>query len=397
MSRQALVVGASLVNETVLDQTLQRFGYTRVLRAESLAVAIERHGRQPIDLLVLALDEVDDSGRAAIDRSVWRDHELRVIATGPTADPRLMLRAMRAGIQEFLVRPIAEAECVSAVERLHKRTDAGDANGKVFAVYSAKGGVGVSTNAVNLASTIATLHPASRVAVADICVPGGDASILLNVRPAYNLGDLAQKIDRLDDELLNSVVTPAGDGLWLLAASERPEDVEGVNGKVVTAIIERLRSTFAFTVLDCEHHLNDRTLAALDAADRIILLTELQVPAMRSTQRSLSMFRRLGYPIDKIAVVVNRYRSGDVVSATEAAEVFKEEIFFKVPNDYRLMSAATTAGVPVEVKEPNAPLTYAYRQFAQKLAGGTIPFAASQGSSVASKSRLRDLFARKKS
>ncbi|MEQ1691765.1 MAG: P-loop NTPase [Gemmatimonas sp.] len=397
MSRQALVVGASAAEDAVLDATLQRFGYTRLLRADSMAQALERHGRVAVDLLVLPLDEVDDAGLAAIDRTVWREHELRVIATGPVADPRLMLRAMRSGIQEFLVRPIVESECVSAIERLHKRGDAGDARGEVFAVYSAKGGVGVSTVAVNLASTIATMHPASRVAVADIGVPGGDASILLNLRPAYTLGDLASKIDRLDDELLNSVLTPAGDGLWMLAATERPEDAERITAKVISTVIAQLRSAFAFTVLDCEHQLNDRTLAALDASDRILLLTELQVPAMRSTQRTLGMFRRLGYPTEKISVVVNRYRSGDVVSSAEAAEVFKEEIFFKIPNDYKIVSEAGTAGVPVEIKDPNSPLTFAYRQLAQKVAGGTIPFAASHESTNGSRAGLRGLFGRKRS
>ncbi|MBL0170969.1 MAG: P-loop NTPase [Gemmatimonadaceae bacterium] len=380
----------------MLDSTLHRFGYVRMLRADSMSQAIERHGRVPVDLLVLPLDDVDDAGLAAIDRTVWREHELRVIATGPVADPRLMLRAMRAGIQEFLVRPLVEEECHSAVDRLHKRVDPAESKGQVFAVYSAKGGVGVSTVAVNLASTIATLHPASRVSVADIGVPGGDASILLNLRPTYNLGDLASKIDRLDDELLNSVLTPAGDGLWMLAATERPEDGEGISAKVIATVVAQLRSTFAFTVLDCEHQLNDRTLAALDAADRILLLTELQVPAMRSTQRTLGMFRRLGYPTEKIAVVINRYRSGDVVSSAEAAEVFKEEIFFKVPNDYKIVSEAGTAGVPVEIKDPNSPLTFAYRQLAQKLAGGTIPFAAPHAAQNGSRAGLRGLFARKR-
>ena len=396
MSRQALLIGASVAGESVLDPTLQRYGYSRISRAETLALAIDLHGRAPVDLLVLPLDEVDDAGLAAIDRTVWRDHGLRVIGTGPEADAQLMLRAMRAGIQEFLVRPIAVAECVSALERLHKRAEPGESSGQVFAVYSAKGGVGVSTTAVNLASSIATLHPTARVAVADFGVPGGDTSILLNLRPSYHLGDIAGKIEQLDDELLNSVLTPTGNGLWLLAAPERPEASEEINAKVVSAVVEQLRSSFAFTVLDCEHQMNDRTVAALDAADRILVLTELQVLAMRSTQRTLGVFRRLGYPMEKIAVVVNRHRSGDVVSAAEAAEVLKEKIFFKIPNDYRTVSDAGTAGVPVEVKDPNAPLTFAYRQLAQKLAGGNIPVVVDHASGNGSRSRIRELFARKR-
>lgn len=397
MSRQAVLVGSSAIAESVLDQPLQRYGYTRVAHVESLQQAVERFGHSTVDLLVLSIDEVDDAGLAGIDRAGWREHGLRVIATGASADPQLMLRAMRAGIQEFLVRPIVVADCVGALERLHKRTESGDALGQVFALYSAKGGVGVSTTAVNLASSLATLHPLARVAVADLGVPGGDTSILLNVRPTYSLGDIAGKVDRLDDELLNSVLTPTDNGLWVLAAPERPEISEDVDAGVISAVIAQLRLSFEFTVLDCEHQMNDRTVAALDAADRILLLTELKVPALRSVQRTLGVFRRLGYPAEKLAVVVNRHRSGDVVSAKEAAEVLKEEIFFKVPNDYRVVSEAATEGVPVERKAPESALTLAYRQLAQKLGGGTIPVVAAHPAGNGSRSRIRELFARKRS
>lgn len=397
MSRQALLVGAAMAGEPVLDQTLKRFGYSRIARADTLQHASEQFGRSQVDLLVLPIDEIEDAALATIDKTVWRDHGLRMIATGPSTDPLLIMRAMRAGIQEYLVRPIAVAECVSAVERLHKRTDVGETNGQVFALYSAKGGIGVSTTAVNLASSIAALHPTARVAVADLGVPGGDTSLLLNLRPSYTMGNIAERIDQLDDELLNSVLAPAGNGVWVLAAPERPELAEEIDANVITSVLALLRSSFDYTVLDCEHQMNDRTVAALDGADRILLMTELTVQALRSTQRSLGVFRRLGYPAEKLAVVVNRYQSGDVVSVSEAADVLKEEIFFKVPNDYRTVSEASTAGVPVEIKDPQAPLTFAYRQLAQKLSGGTIPVASHPASGNGSRSRIRGLFARKRS
>ena len=400
MSRHALLVGAPDTRDLVLQQSLARFGYTDVLYAASLTDAVDRYGRTPIELLVLALDEVEDASLAAIDRTVWRDHDVRVIATGPAADPRLMLRAMRSGMQEFLVRPISETECASALERLQRRLQSGDARGDVYAVYSAKGGVGVSTVAVNLGCALTTLQPSARVAIADMEVPGGDASILLDVRPKYTIRDIAKKLERLDGELLKSVMTPTTDRMWLLAGPDDLEDDALIDQRAVNATIAQLQSTYDYTLLDCEHRLNDRTLAALDASDRILLLTELQVPAMRSAQRSLGVFRRLGYPKGKVAIVVNRYRSRDVVSMEEAAEVFKEDVFFCLPNDYKTVSEASTSGVPVEHKDPTSPIGLAYRQLAQRIAGGTLPFGSASASSSATgpgpRSRLRELFVRKR-
>ena len=158
-----------------------------------------------------------------------------------------------------------------------------------------------------------------------------------------------------------------------------------------------MRSVFEFTLVDCEHQLTDRTLAALDLADRIVLLTELKVTSLRAAQRTLAVFRRLGYPPEKVCVVVNRHQSGDVVSAAEAAQVLKSDVFFKIPNDYRAVSEAATAGVPVADSHPDSKIAQAYLQLAQRISGGTMPSVADRAGSNGARPGLRQLFSRKRS
>src|SRR5688500_13820279 len=395
MSRLALVVSESSADQT-LEQLLQRHGFARVIHNSSMAQALVTIEREPVELLIAPIEAVDESQLAAIDRLNRRERGIGIIATGESTDPQLMLRAMRAGIQEFLVRPIAVGELSSSLERLARRTASTVIDGQVFAVFGSKGGVGTSTAAVNLAHALTLVHPEARVAVADFALPGGDVRLLLNVRPPYDLADIALKIDRIDADLLHSVMVPSTDRLWVLAAPERPEADEEVDANVSAAIVRQMRTAYHFTVLDCEHRLNDRSLAALDAADRIILLTELKVPALRSAQRMLGVFRRLGYPNDKLGVVVNRYQSEDVVSPGEAAEVLKTEIFFRLPNDYPTCSRASTDGVPVAVIAPQSKLAASYRQLANRISGGTEDPRARQ-STNGSRMTLRTIFTRKRS
>jgi pilus assembly protein CpaE len=397
MNRQALIIGSAVEPESGLEQTLQRYGYSGAQRVPTAAAALEQMGQESVDLVFVPIDAIDDADLAAVERAGRRDRHLGIIATGPKPDPELMLRAMRAGIQEFLVRPVSLTDFVSAVERLHRRAEVATATGQIYAIFSSKGGVGATTTAVNLASSLAANHAAARVAVADLTLPGGDVGILLNVRPSYDLGDLAEKIERLDAELLNSVLAPAADGVWVLAAPDRAEMADAVDANAITSVIGQLRASFNFSVLDCEHQLNDRTLAALDGADRILLLTELKVPALRAAQRTIGIFRRLGYPNEKLCVVVNRYQSGDVVSLTEASQVLKADIFFKLPNDYRIVSDAATAGVPVTDRHPDSKLAWGYLQLAHKLGGGTMPSASDREGDNGSRSRIRQLFTRKRS
>src|SRR5687768_8769526 len=293
MNRSALVVGDG--KDPTLEQLLQRHGFSRVQYNPSIAQALVSLEQQPVDVIIVAIEGVEEAQLAVIDRMNRRERGPGIIATGDTTDPALIMRAMRAGIQEFLVRPVDPGELSAALERLARRTASLVTDGQVFAVFGSKGGVGTSTVAVNLAHALTLTHPGAQVAVADFALPGGDVRLLLNVRPPYDLADIAGKIDRIDADLLHSVMVAARDRLWVLAAPERPEADEELDANVSTTVAKQMKTAFHFTVLDCEHRRNDRSLAALDAADRIILLTELKVPALRSAQRMISVFRRLGY------------------------------------------------------------------------------------------------------
>lgn len=395
MARTALAVGGAVGAEEHVEATLTRFGYGKLEHAASVAGALETLGQQHVDLVFLPIDALDEPLLAQVDRIARRERHTAIIGTAPTTDPELMLRAMRAGIQEFLVRPLSANDLAASLERLSRRTASVSVQGQVYAVYSGKGGVGSSTVAVNLADALARLHPEGRIALADAVVTGGEARLLLNAEPAYDLSYVAERADQIDRELLNSVLVPAVDGVWLLAAPDRPESEEVIDASVLTSVLQLLTQSFNYTVVDCERVMNDRTLAVLDVADRIVLMTQLNVAALRSTQRTLGICRRLGYPNDKLCVVVNRYQSGEVISPADAADVLKAEIFFKLPNDYKVASDAATRGVPVSAADAQSKLAWAFAQLAQKLSG-TSPANGAAARQNGSSSRLRSLFTRKK-
>ena len=394
MQRKALIVEGAAGPEDTVAAALARFGFGAATRAASFDAALRTLQGEPFDLVVVPLQGVESLQLAALEREIRSGRSAFVIGTAPEADSDLILRAMRAGIQEFLVAPPGVAEFSGAVDRLVRRGQTEHARGQLLAVYSSKGGLGNTSLAVNLAYGFAKNAPQARVAVADLVVTDGDVRVHLNLRPAYDMGDLVKKLDRIDADLLNSLLTPCSGGVWALPGPDSPELDDVLDASTTATVIEHLRTHFAFTVLDLEHHMSERTLAAMDAADRILLVTQLTVPSLRSTQRTLTLCRRLGYPSEKLLVVVNRYQSGEVLSLADAADVLKAEVFWKLPNDYRTAAAALMKGVPVPEYAPESKLAYSYAQLAARLGGVAAPTGGE--TTVRPSSRLRQMLGMKK-
>ena len=394
MSRKALIVDGAAGSLDTATAVLTRFGFGEPSPAVDVAGALTELQHQTYDLLVLPLHDIDALQLAAVERALRAGRVSFTIGTAPRAEPDLILRAMRSGIQEFLVYPPDPKDLASALDRLMRRTGANGQRGTVFALYSSKGGIGTTSIAANLAHALAKGHRDSRVAIADLVVTDGDVRVFLNLKPAYDLGDLVKKLDRVDAELLYSLMTPYREGIWALPGPDNPELDDLLDGATVSTVIDQLRSSFAFTVLDTEHHMSERTLAAMDVADRILLVTQLNVPALRSTQRSLAICRRLGYANDKMCVIVNRFQSGEVLSLTDATSVLKCEVFWKLPNDYRTSAGALMKGIPVAEFDPNSKLAYSYGQLAAKLAG--VGEVARNGAHRAGVRSLRALLGMKK-
>ena len=263
------------------------------------------------------------------------------------------------------MRPVAPGDLNGAVERITRRVPSSGKRGAVLAVYSAKGGVGVSTIALNIAFQLASTRHETRVALADLVVGLGDIRMLLNLKSSYDINDLVARQERVDAEVLLSLLTQRL-GVWVLPSSDKADTVD-LDSVSTTSIIAQLRAHFGITVLDCEHHLNDHTIAALDAADRIILVTQLTIPVLRAAQRTLQLFNRLGYPDEKVITVVNRLHSADTVSMEEATTVLQRPIELTLINDFAACSKAVTRGGPLVETARNSALASDYARLASHI------------------------------
>jgi pilus assembly protein CpaE len=375
--RTVLVVGDADAPSDTTSTVLAQRGFLPAERAETLAAAATRLRTEAFDLVLLPIGDAGPKELSLIEHDI-RPAAPFIIGTAQDATQTLILGALRAGIPEFVAAPLNAEELEIAVRRLVRRMAPGLRSlGKIIAVYSAKGGLGTTSVAVNLATAIAKEHPTERVALVDLVVVGGDVRVVLDLKPAYDIGDLVMKVDRIDGELLSSLMTPGPSGMLVLPSSDRPEVQDLIDANATSAILSQLRAHFNYVVLDLEHYLGERTVGALDAADRIVLVTQLSVPALRSTQRTLNLFNRLGYTPAKVAVVVNRSNAESPLTTSDAETVLGRPITSKLANDFTACADATTKGIPVLEHEPGSTLSSGFRLLASTLAStlaGTSAF-----------------------
>jgi len=295
-----------------------------------------------------------------------------IISAAADASPDLILRSLRAGAREFLRIPISVDELRTVLDRISEffttQVEAPKRQGRMVAVFSSKGGCGTSFIATNLAGCIA-----KRAVLVDLNLQAGDLPLFLGIEPKYSIADMVEKRNKLDAELINTLVTPYSSHLSLLAAPKSADSADEIEPQHVFEVLQRLRECYDYVVLDPQHTFDSITLAALDQSDEIVLVLTLDIPAIRSTQRALEIFDRLGYPRKKIRIVVNRWSKQIDLDLRQVEKFLGEPVVAFVPSDYQTAVNSINLGTPLVTSDANSKIALEIRRIAQTISSGVLP------------------------
>ena len=360
-----IIMGRNSASSQEIREALQSSGNARVLAEcdghDKMLAEIIRL-RPSAAILVLDTDNPDKEF-SFIRKLVAINPGTAIIAAATNASPALILGSMRAGVNEFLQIPVIPDEFQTVLKRVAElRTEDQSSAGKsarVIAVFSGKGGAGVSFLGTNLAAAVG----ASTVLV-DLNLQAGDAASFLGLDPKYSLADFARNRSRLDDSLITSMLTPHSAQLSLVAAPDEAHEAEEIRPEDITEILHLLGKKFECVVLDLPHTFDPITIAALDLADDIILTLTLDIPGIRSTKRALKVFDRLGYPRQKVSAVVNRWSKGIDVELHKVEGHLGEQLIGFVPNDYRKVMESINLGRPLVYSDPASKIALEIKRIA---------------------------------
>jgi pilus assembly protein CpaE len=289
-----------------------------------------------------------------------------IISAAADASPAVILGSMRSGAREFLQLPIVSQELETVLNSIGEFDAAGASkrSGRTVAVFSAKGGAGVSFFATNLAAAMGVSS-----LLVDLNLQAGDAASFLGVDTKYSLTDFVHNRARLDDALMTSLVTPHSANLAVLAAPLEAHEAEDIKPEDISEILHLLKQRYECIVLDLPHTFDPVTVAALDLADDILVVLTLDIPGIRGAKRALKVFERLDYRRDKVHVVVNRWSKGIDVQLQKVEAHLGEQLIGFVPNDYRKVMDSINLGRPLVLADPSSKITAEVKRIATFVSG----------------------------
>ena len=277
----ATTLTATLVGsrDRQLEELMQTCGLrVTVSKLEELATLAQPGASQPALVILDIRDRPTLSPTVAMLR---RQHPTTgVVIVAASLEPALMLDAMRAGVTEFLTAPVTAHDLSAAITRVTAAT-APAVTGEVFAFLGAKGGVGTTTVATNVATALSQIADGSTILI-DLHLAYGDAAVYLGTEPRFSVIDALENVHRLDKAFLGGLVGHAKGGLSLLASSDRASSTP-VDSTSVRTLIESAARHYRYVVLDVPR--SDVMIDALEPSSRIVIVANQELAAVRAATR----------------------------------------------------------------------------------------------------------------
>jgi pilus assembly protein CpaE len=350
--------------------------------------AIEEARRLQPDIVLMDVNMPQLDGIQATELMAQEVPGSPVIIMSVQGERDYIRRAMQAGAREFLIKPFSGDELIASIRRVHQleqkkgtflakaaatTTPAADGTatpqvrrGEVFLVFSGKGGVGKSIIASNLAIALG-METGARVALVDLDLQFGDIGVLLNLDHSRSITDLADAAASNDPEFIQDVLANGPEGVQVLLAPISPELADLVNADHLRTIMQELQRTFDFIVVDTASHLAELNLEAIELATRVIVVTALNIPAIKDTKLTLKVLESLNVEPDRILLALNRSDAHSEFNKEAVENNLRFPIALQIPHDPKAVSTSVNRGAPFVSANPEAEISRSIRELVSQL------------------------------
>jgi pilus assembly protein CpaE len=278
-----------------------------------------------------------------------------IVAMSASRDPDVLLRAMRAGCNEFIGGGLDESVFSEMLVRLYNQcssnTARGAAIGEVVTFFGAKGGVGTTTLAVHLAIYLVLCHKKKTLLI-DNHSQLGHACIYLGIDGSrYHFQELVRNLSRLDSDLLRGYIATHSSGLEVLASPDVCGSIKTQDPDSIAQTLDFLRGEYDYVIVDGPSSLDATNLAVIDACNLLYLVATPEIAAIRDLSRYVDSLSQSERDIDKVKVIINRFSSQHALTVEQIEKAIRLPIDIKLPNGYAEVTRSAILGEPISPKK----------------------------------------------
>ncbi|MBI3538293.1 MAG: response regulator [Chloroflexi bacterium] len=372
--KRVLVVDDDASILQLLRLILSNEGY-EVISSSNGQDAYEKAVRQIPDLAILDV-MVPGMDGYALCRKLRENRDTRAVpiimltAHGDVAD---RIKGFEAGADDFLIKPFEPKELTYRVRNLLARAQTvpqaqgkGRPRGRIISIFGAKGGVGKTTIAVNLAIALKR-KTNKRIVLIDADLSFGDIGVQLNLPIVRSVLDLANRAEDIDADLLEQVLVQHSSGIRVLLSPYNRERGELVTADHIRKILDVLSEQYDFVLVDNHSTYEERTLLALEHADVTLVVVTPEIGPLMNTSYFMEIAEKLGLDLNKVQVLLNRSNSNVGIEAIEIERSLHQRIDFRIQTGGIPVVQSVNKGNPIVLAQPNHPFSLQIAQIAETL------------------------------
>ncbi len=367
-----LFIDDDTINHQLVAKALQPLGH-QISYAEDGTSGLAQARTLKPDLIITDVIMPDINGYE-VTRQLRRDKQFAatpVLVLTAQSGLQDKLQAFESGADDYLSKPFEPAELVARVSALLRRVEmlppavpqeAGQM-AQMIAVHSLRGGTGASTLAVNLALSLSNLW--GRTILLDLTMTAGQVALMLNMNLRRTWVDIARfKAGEVDTDSLQSVISHHESGLSFIAAPTFPDEGEFLRGDNLSTVLSLLKNQYDYIIADLPHDFSEVALAALDAADLILMVGTPDMASIRATAAALDSYTKLGYSKEKIRPLLNATFPRSSLSKEKIEAAMGMDFVASVPHVPDLVVEAINLGRPLVHEKPQEPISALIEDFA---------------------------------
>jgi pilus assembly protein CpaE len=323
----------------------------------------------PCDLIITDLDPNALVVIECVKQLKEAHASLPVFAVSGQTEGDIVLRALKAGIREYLVRPLNVQELDDAILRAIGTQSKTKEPGKLISVMGSAGGVGCTTIATNLAVELTELVGGhEKVALVDLDFRFGHVATLLDVHGQYTVADLCSTPEQLDEQMILKALIRHESGLLVLRRPHSFAQAEMISAAHCSNVLTSLQEMCAYVVVDGPTRHDPGARTVLDAADCNFMILQLLVPSVRNADRMVQELATQGFNTDRIQFICNRLgRDSAHLDVSQVETILNRKVFMTITDDWKSVSSAINIGQPLNVEFGRTRVCQELRTLAMKI------------------------------